>query len=294
MSLSTKPIPTSQRRIWKAPTSRSKWYWLVGSIILLVAIAAWYAYAIKTQQQSAGPFTDPLRLFGIIAYVLVLSTAAYSLRRRFVRGLPGMVQDWLWMHTWIGIVAILIAILHENFAYITHDIFPDGLIAGLTGADWGAAALFALIFLVISGVSGRLLDVWQTRVIAREASSNGVGIVRALEERMLELEYTVERLCAGKSEAFKDYCLQAIERGGQKLTLPTLPPAELPDFERASAILLQRAQLHQSHQRQLHAQRVITTWRSIHIVLACIALIVISYHGLRELLSNVFHLITPD
>jgi asparagine N-glycosylation enzyme membrane subunit Stt3 len=116
MSLSTKPIPTSQRRIWKAPTSHSKWYWLAASVILLVAIAAWYAYAIKTQQQSAGPFTDPLRLFGIISFILVLSAATYSLRRRFVRGLPGMVQDWLWMHTWIGIIAILIAMFHENFA----------------------------------------------------------------------------------------------------------------------------------------------------------------------------------
>ncbi len=291
MSLSTKSASASQRRIWKAPTSRARWYWLAGSLIFYALIVAWYIYALKTQQ-FPNPLVDPLRLFGIISFVLVLLTAAYSLRRRFIRGLPGMVQDWLWMHTWLGISAILIAVLHDNLAYITHDFFPNGL-ASLTDSYLAASALFALIFLVLSGISGRLLDVWQTRVIAREASGNGVGIVRALEERMLELEYTVERLSAGKSEAFKNYCLYAIEHNGQGQMLPTLPSTELPDFERACTVIGQRAQLRVSYQRQLRAQRVITVWRSVHIVLACLALVIILYHGIMELLANVFHLITP-
>ena len=291
MSLSTKSAPPSQRRIWKAPTSRVKWYALFGSALFYIVVVIWYVYALKTQKYPSS-FDDPLRLFGIFSFVLVLATAAYSLRRRFIRGLPGMVQNWLWVHTWFGISAFLIAVLHDNFAYITHNFFPDGL-TSLTEADWGASALFALLFLVISGILGRFLDIWQTRVIAREASTNGVGIVRALEERILELEYTVERLSAGKSEAFKAYCLHSIERGEQGLVLPTLPPGELTDFERACTVIRQRALLLLSRQRQLSAQRVITTWRSIHIVLACVALIVILYHGTLELLTNVFHLITP-
>src|SRR5581483_1243619 len=111
-------------------------------------------------QQFPGPLNDPLRLFGILSFVLVLGTATYELRRRFARGLPGKVQDWLWMHMWVGIAAILIALMHENYTYITHDFCQN---AGcLTDAEAGGGALLALIVLVLSGIFGRWLDIWQT------------------------------------------------------------------------------------------------------------------------------------
>jgi hypothetical protein len=141
---------------------------------------------------------------------------------------------------------------------------------------------------VVSGIVGRLLDVWQTRIIARDASTNGVGIVRALEERMLELEYTVERLCAGKSEAFKQYCMYALEHEGALMpTLPTLQAREQADFQRTYDTLMMYARLIQSLQRQKRARIIIRTWRSIHMVLASLALLIILFHGGMELLTNV-------
>src|SRR5215470_2605225 len=187
---------TRPGRLWKVPTSRARWYWLCASAILFLGIVAAYLYAHKTQQ-FPGPLTDPLRLFGILAFVLVLSTAAYSLRRRFVKSLPGKVQDWLWMHTWVGIITILIAMLHEDFGYIAHDYCQNA--SCLTNTYFAGSALFALILLVISGITGRLLDIRSTRLIARDANANGVGIVQALTTRIKELEYTIERLSAGKS-----------------------------------------------------------------------------------------------
>ncbi len=292
MSAMTKQA-RGRRRIWKAPESKARWYWLLWSVLLYAVIFIWYLYARRTQQYP-GPFYDPLRLFGIVAYVLVLSTASYSLRRRFARNLPGKVQNWLWMHTWLGITTILIALLHENFARITHDYCQN--LSCLTNAHWGASALFALIFLVVSGIVGRLLDMWQTRVIAREAATNGVGIVSALEERILEQEYTVERLSAGKSEAFKQFCLQALAdkahtRSAGPQSLPAIALNEQIDFQRAHQALAIHARLVQSLQRQRFARFIMHTWRTLHITLACIALLVISYHAIMELLTNVFHLI---
>lgn len=288
MSLATKS-PIAQRRIWRTPTSQARWLWLAASAVLYILCLLWYLYAIRTQQ-FPGPFNDPLRLFGIIAFILVLSTAAYSLRRRFARGLPGKVQDWLWMHTWIAIAAILIAMLHENFAHLTHDYCSN--MSCFTNAYWGTSALFALIFLVVSGIIGRLLDTWEAHVIAREASNNGVGIVRALEERILELEYTVERLCAGKSVPFKAYCIQTLEgQASQPPDTSQLAPTERSDFQRASDTLATRAQLVQSLHRQQQARITIRIWRNVHIVLAVLALLIILYHGIMELLSNVFHII---
>lgn len=275
-------------RLWKVPASRAWWLWLAASVLLYAGIFVVYERAIRTQQYP-GPFYDPLRLFGIIAFVLVLFTAAYSLRRRFMRGLPGKAQNWLWMHTWLGISTILIALMHSNYIHILNNFCQN--LSCFTEEGAGFSALVSLGALVISGVSGRLLDIWQTRTIAHEASSNGVGIMQALEERILELEYTVERLCAGKSEPFKHYCMRAIDhprvRSG---SVPNLHPHEQPDFRRASDTLSRRARLVRSLRRQQRARLIIRTWRTIHIYIAILALLIITYHSILELLAYVLNI----
>jgi len=291
MSIATKTpqpgIQRTQKRVWRVPLSKAWWLWLLPCLLLYVGIYAWYLYALKTQPFS-GPFSDPLRTFGIIAFIMVLGTAAYSLRRRFVRSLPGKAQDWLWMHIWVGITAVLIAFLHENYAHILHNYCQN--LSCFTQSDAGTSALYALIVLVVSGVVGRLIDVWQTHNIAQDASTNGVGIVRAIEERILELEYTVERLCAGKSATFQQYCMQALEQASGDLpAVPALTTDEHVDFQRAYDTLLTHAHLTQSLQRQRCARLFISTWRSIHIVIASLALLIILYHGILELLTTVFH-----
>ncbi|MBV9228963.1 MAG: hypothetical protein JOZ18_06590 [Chloroflexi bacterium] len=295
MAVATKQPQEAQqhamRRIWHAPTAKARWLWLAGTLTLYIGIFVWYNYALRTQQ-FPGPLNDPFRLFGIIATVMVLGTAAYSLRRRFARGLPGKVQGWLWMHTWVGIATILIAFMHENYTFIMHDYCQN--LGCLTDTYWAGGALFSLILLVVSGIVGRLLDVWQAHRIARDASTNGIGIMRALEERVLELEYTIERLCAGKSEPFKQYCLQAMNATASSTkSLPSLMSGERADFERAYETLMQREQLQQSLHRQLQARRVIRTWRTLHMVIAWSALLIILYHSIMELLANVLHVITP-
>lgn len=293
MSLTTKqpqlPPARGPRRLWKVPGSPARWFWLAGSIFLYAALLFWYISALRTQKYP-GPLNDPLRLFGIIAYGLVLVTATYSLRRRFMRSLPGKVQNWLWMHTWLGIITILIAVLHDNYVRITHDYCLQ--LACLTDTYWATGALYALIFLVVSGAFGRLLDTWQTKVIAREASSNGVGIERSLEEKLRDLAYTVERYSAGKSDEFKLACADALQSRGRIIYRPDeLAVHERMEWQRVQPVLLDHIRLQHSLLRQQRARRIIQTWRSIHIVLACLALVVISYHGIMELLTNVFHIL---
>lgn len=304
MAIITTRQPAAQeggrlRRIWKSPTSRLRLGWLITALVVYIPILAWYIYTVKTQPvESVQPANEPLLLFGIVAYILVLGTLAYTLRRRFVRGLPGKAQNWLWMHTWIGISTILIVLFHENFSGVTHEVCPDGTC--LTASYWtqtyfAYSALFGLLFLVSSGIIGRLLDMWQTRTIAREASRNGVGIARAVEERILELEYTVERLCAGKSEPFKQYCLQGIDGKGMPPSPASiavaLPAREQSDLQQAGETLMERAHLARSLKRQERARRVIRVWRTLHIILATAAMLAISYHAVMELLTNVFFIV---
>jgi lipopolysaccharide export LptBFGC system permease protein LptF len=65
--------------------------------------------------------------------------------------------------------------------------------------------------------------------------------------------------------------------------LPLLDSNEIDDFERIQQIFIQRAYLNHSLQRQKRAIFIIRLWRYIHIPLACLALIIISYHSIAEL-----------
>jgi ferric reductase like protein len=291
MSLATKPSLQEQRRIiqriWKTPGSKFNLICLGVSLIVYSSLYFVYLNALKSQPY-AGPYSDPLRLFGIVAFCLVLLVAAYTLRRRFVRTLPWKVQNWLWLHTWFGVLAILIAFLHENYLNILRDIqftrmrFIEG--------QAGTMALYALLLLVISGIAGRLLDAWQARVIAQEANSNGAGIIQAVQERLRELELAVERLSAGKSPTFKIFCSEALRANSSlPAMLPVLTPKELDDFERVYELLTQRASLARSLQRQKRARLIIRLWRYVHIPLACLALVIISYHSFTELVKMLVH-----
>lgn len=282
MAVANKP-PVEQksaRRIWKTPGSRLNWLFLAGSLLVLGCVLLVYLVAGSTQ--TPDPAIDPFREFGIVAFVMVLLVTAYTLRRRFLRRLPGRVQNWLWLHIWFGVASLLIVFLHENFLNITHDFaFTSDR---FTEAAFGTSALYALLLLVLTGVIGRLLDIWQARVIATEADTNGVGITRSVEERLHELTLTVERLSAGKSSHFKHYCAQVLH-GDALLSqpLPMLTPQESGDFQRALSALHEHARLAHSLRRQQRARLIIRTWRFIHIPLACAALTVITYHSLFEL-----------
>jgi len=269
------------RRIWKTPGSKMKWVFLAFSILTLGWVYVLYRNAIATQLYP-GPYNPPFRQFGVVAFVLVLLVTAYTLRRRFMRSLPGKVQSWLWLHVWFGVISVLIACMHENFQNITHDL--EWTKTRFTEYYFGTSALFALLLLVVTGVVGRLLDMWQARVIAAEADTNGVGINRSVQDRMFELSLKVERLSAGKSAPFQQFCHEALAFQAELPTsLPVLHPSEIADFELVYEALGERARLGLSLQRQQRARRIIRVWRYIHIPLACLAVLVISFHSLIEL-----------
>lgn len=271
----------SIRRIWKTPGSKFNWLFLAGSLFILGWVFFAYRSALATQDYPS-PFRDPFRAFGIVAFVLVLLVTAYTLRRRFIRNLPGKVHTWLWLHIWLGVVSLFIVSMHENFQGITHSFIF--LIDRFTEAAYGTTALYALFLLVVTGIIGRLLDIWQARTIAAEADTNGVGIIRSLEDRLLELSLTIERLSAGKSNQFKQYVEQMLDgKTISRKSFPLLSSGEGNDFKRAGVILKEYTRLRRSLQRQRRATRVIRGWRYVHIPLAILAVAVISFHSLVEL-----------
>jgi hypothetical protein len=181
-----------------------------------------------------------------------------------------------------------VVFLHENYLNILHDLrFTQ---ARFTEGQAGTSALYALFLLVLTGIIGRLLDVWQARTIAKEANINGVGIIQVVEERLHVLEQTIERLSAGKSPSFKMFCSEVLRSHTSfPAMLPVLAPNELDDFEHVHQVCMQRALLVHSLQRQKHAILIIRAWRCVHVPLACLALVIISYHSFTELAKLLAH-----
>lgn len=279
MSISTQSpkvsAPSSQpRRLWRVPRSRVWWLSLLAAMLLYGLLLF---YFVKTGGFNDEPGTGTLSRFGIIAFFLLPVPLAYTLRRRFFRSLPGKAQDWLWVHNWTGIVILLTIMLHANFYYVLRGYCYSR--ACLSAYYGGPIALDGLFLLVISGIIGRLLDWRLARTIVQEASSNGVGIVEALQERLRMLEYTIEWLFAGKSGQFKQYCRAALTQDGSSILLyPSLPPWEQADFQRAIEALAERSRLQQSLQRQQQARWLMRRWRAVHRTLACVALCAIGLH----------------
>src|SRR5712692_8481051 len=122
MSLATKPPvpqPNASLPLWKSPASKVKWAWLIVSIVLYTSIFLWFFPLNRTNPSVAPRTNGSLFFFGVVAFAMILAVASFSLRSRFVRALPGKAQDWLWMHTWLAIAAVFVAMIHSNYAHIT-------------------------------------------------------------------------------------------------------------------------------------------------------------------------------
>jgi len=292
MLRTTEPAPASPRhrplrRLWKTPLSHAWWLWLLAASLFYAGL--FYLYYRESLHGSAqfSPGNGAFAKFGIVALGILGLTATYTLRRRFMRFLPGQARNWLWMHTWFGITTVLIVMLHANFDYVLRDYCLTSQCLADTYA--GPFALYGVILLVGSGITGRVIDVWQTRAIARDASTNGVGIAQALQERINGLTHMLERLYAGKSDPFQQWCIHAMN---STKALPAFPPVlsynEQADLQLVFNILAERAKLLASLQRQLRAQRFIRRWRAVHITLAIVAVCMIGTH-LSVLVINKLH-----
>jgi hypothetical protein len=192
------------------------------------------------------------------------------------------------MHTWVGISALLLAGLHENFRFVLYG-YCFAMIC-LTGYNLGLLALYSLLFIVASGVVGRLLDQWQARIIVQDANANGIGTAGAIKSRTLELEYAIERLYAGKSDVFQQYYTRAMRSTAEPMQGP--PPVmvhEQGDSQKAYALLSDYTRLKRSLAKQEFARLIFLTWRRVHMVLVPLALLLITLHSFSELIILIFH-----
>jgi hypothetical protein len=273
--------PKPMSRIWHTPTAKTAVAWFIFAVCYTALFYTLYLILLHNKARLfTGPFFDIIFRCGVMSYIMILGVAAYSLRTRFFHGMPWKAQSWVWAHMWVGIASIMLALLHGDFRFILH--FNCSGLECVSDQYWAMPSLYGLIFLVFGGIIGKGIDRWQARVIAEDAQTNGVGIVKAIVPYLVELEYRVERFCAGKSDAFKQYCAQALKTPAILASAPALSPAEQADFQRAHEVLSEHARLSVSLAKQRRARFLFKTWRFIHMILVPLILIIISYHAIAE------------
>lgn len=270
----TEPTPPPSRRFWHVAVSWAWWLWLIVSLLGALALSLWFVQRMRHVSPTQEPGTGPMSIFGWVALLLMFVVTAYTLRRRYMRGLPGQMQNWLWMHIAVGTVTGLATILHANFDHVLSDfcLTPSCLLSG----DAGPLSGYALLAVVVSGLFGRLLDRWQARIMTWEASTNGVGIAQAVEVRLQEVAMLIERLAAGKSEVFQQYCHALCTRFPK--VQPLVSPTEQETLQQVGQLGATWARLSGSLHRQQRARTLMYWWRVIHIALAVVAILLVCLH----------------
>jgi len=84
--------------------------------------------------------------YGVLAATMLLGTAAYMIRRRLVRRVPGSARGWLQFHIYGGMLFLVLVLMHTGFR------MPAGVLG------WWMWLLS--IWLAFSGLLGLLLQRW--------------------------------------------------------------------------------------------------------------------------------------
>src|SRR5712692_11326027 len=88
MAVTPKPSPPMIfRHIWHTPTARTALYWFLFAISYCAIFYILYFVLFKAPIFT-GPWFDRVFRCGVMAYIMILAVAAYSLRTRFIPGLP--------------------------------------------------------------------------------------------------------------------------------------------------------------------------------------------------------------
>jgi hypothetical protein len=247
--------------------------WGLLTLLLLVVVAGATVLMFDQIRSSGGASGRSafylITILGVVALLLILSTFFYTLRKRR-RGLqermPGSMMAWFKSHAYIGVLALLVAVVH---------ILTRPISSGLTT---GKLALIVFAILVLSGIAWRAVYLTVPR---RVAKSVGNLATVDTERRLGEIQVEIAKLAAGKSPQFQQIT-QARLQGGTSVQAQQqaamLATEERADWVNVSSLADERDQLREREKRQHRYERILQRWKLVHIPLAVILLGLIAVH----------------
>jgi hypothetical protein len=181
--------------------------WLAGCLLLsavLCGLITLVAAGLLGGRNLRG-YTPLGLLLGLLAVALTVLAFAYMLRKRaWQEQMPwprwqGTMAMWLWAHVYLGLLALLAAVLHAG--------------SGLISANLSTGKLLFLVFagLVLSGLAWRLIYAAVPPTAARDIRNySPADPQQQAEERLLQ----IEKIAAGKTAEFHALKEQMIHNPG--------------------------------------------------------------------------------
>lgn len=207
---------------------------------------------------SIGPIDiTPVNL-GEIAYVLLAFSMTYLLRKRLGIASFGQLSTWLWAHIYLGLLGMLIVWFHSRQRFSPNEILAN-------------AAMVVFLIATFAGIVTRLLYSAVPRVLATLPTYDPADV---LERRIRTLGTEAQSFAAFKSPPFAAACDDLLRRAGGPPGLvedqirtgrQAVPEFERDDFDRMTALLLERGRLLRTAGRRRSWRRLLEYWWLGHV-----------------------------
>jgi len=193
---------------------------------------------------------------GVLAVLFSVGTMLYSLRKRSLQermgGGSGTMVAWLWVHTVLGLGAVLLVVLHAGLGTIT--------------PRWSTGKLLLVCFgiVALSGMFWRLAYRFVPGRVAHRVGNYSEQDALHRAERLL-IEIT--KLRAGQSDVFRQAVDQLIDKPKLEpaMLLPQAPQAELDKLVEVQGFAASRGRALARAKLMRRSVRRMQRWRALHV-----------------------------
>jgi nitrate/TMAO reductase-like tetraheme cytochrome c subunit len=237
---------------------------------LVVGFIFWAIYRWVPSLPLPGVEKGTVYMLGIMSVLLIFFVMTYSLRKRLARGMLGRLDDWLWAHIYLGLLALFIIALHAEFRF-----------------SWGysTAGVIFLVLVIVTGIVGRY---FYTRVPASIVAEQGKVL-----SQVAEVSKSINDLLVGKSRPFQKIIGSELNTPSPLTPRPEyweelrvkgeiVPEEEKEDFKKVVGLLEQKAKLEAQSISQLKYMPLFRGWLTVHLLVTAGLIVMIPLHILDD------------
>jgi hypothetical protein len=257
-----------------------QWPWLLMALLVAGVLSA-VALVVVLQMVDVDPAAGGNNLrgytgFGIflgaLAILFAFLTFLYSARKRTLQEkMPfgkATMMTWLWVHVYLGLLAMIAATFHGGFGLLGGNPFSSGKLL-----------YFVFALLAVTGIFWRFAYRFVPPVAAPKIGNySRTGTLKRAQEQLTE----VEKIAAGKSAQFhgaKDLVVaRAEDLGALQHAAASLPPADRADIEQIQQLAASRNRALRRVVLQEHYVRLLQGWRRVHVPLTLVFVVLLGVH----------------
>jgi hypothetical protein len=262
----------------KRPTRllERQWPWLLIALVIALALAGTTAALGLGIFDGVDPFwfgrnfrgyTAGGLAMGVLATVLAFASAAYSIRKRRAAAGSTSMMTWLWVHVYLGLLAVLAAVLHAGFGLVSFNL------------STGKVLLLVFAIIALSGIAWRLAYAYVPGLAAPRILNYSE---QGAQQRASEQKTEIEKIAAGKSPEFHRWkeALLAREMSQGELgnAAQTIRPEDRQALGEVAALAASRHRALRRIVLQARYTRWLQRWRWLHVPMALLFAAVLVAH----------------